>query len=45
MINKGILRQFMAAIAGKKNQIASKTIKRFCIMALFNYAAPFEHII
>jgi len=33
MINKGVLRQFLAATAGKKNQIASSEI----IKRLYNY--------
>jgi len=33
MINKGVLRQFLAATAGKKNRIASSEI----IKRLYNY--------
>jgi len=34
MINKGVLRQFLAATAGKKNRIASEIIKRYIIIHL-----------
>lgn len=41
MINKGVLRQFLAATAGKKNQIASSEI----INRLYNYTVALAIII